>query len=70
MPKRYGDDSTVHRRLKKWQQNGTWKKILDSARKTAYASGTIDMSKASVDSTDIAAKKGAAGLVMTETRRF
>ncbi len=69
MPKRYGDDSTVHRRLKQWQQDGTWKKILDAARKTAYVSGVIDMKKASVDSTDVAAKKGAARLVMTETRR-
>jgi hypothetical protein len=29
----------------------------------------IDMKKASVDSTDVTAKKGAARLVMTETRR-
>ncbi|MGI0046205.1 MAG: transposase [Nitrosotalea sp.] len=70
MPKRYGSDSTAHRRLQLWQHNGTWKNILDAARKTAYASGVIDMKKASVDSTDVPAKKGAARLVMTETRRF
>jgi len=69
MPKRYGSDSTVHRRLQLWQHNGTWKKILDAARSSAYASGIIKMQKASVDSTDVAAKKGEKRLVMTATRR-
>ena len=70
MPKRYGSDSTVHRRLQLWQQNGTWKKILDAARKTAYVSGMIDMKKVSVDSTDVAAKKGEKALATMVTRRF
>lgn len=70
MPKRYGDDSTAHRRLKQWQHNGTWKKILDTARSRAYVSGILDLKKTSADSTNLAAKKGAARLVMTETRRF
>ena len=70
MPKRYGSDSTVHRRLQQWQLNGTWKKILDAARSKAYMSGKIDMKKVSVDSTDVAAKKGEQRLVTTATRRF
>ncbi|MEM3065629.1 MAG: IS5 family transposase [Candidatus Nitrosotenuis sp.] len=69
MPKRYGDDSTAHRRLDRWQRNGTWKKILDAARSAAYK-GAIKMQKTSVDSTDVAAKKGATRLVTMETRRF
>ncbi|MDE1863782.1 MAG: transposase, partial [Thaumarchaeota archaeon] len=48
MPKRYGDDSTAHRRLERWQQSGTWKKILDVARSKAYRSGKMNMKKVSV----------------------
>ena len=70
MPKRYGDDSTVHRRLEKWQQNGTWRNILDAARSVAYKSGKLNMKKASVDSTDVAAKKGEKPLATMATRRF
>lgn len=70
MPARYGSDSTVHRRLQQWQHNGTWEKILDAARSAAYKKGVIKMQKASVDSTDVAAKKGEKALVMTATRRF
>ena len=69
MPARYGSDSTVHRRLQLWQRNGTWKKILDAARSSAYASGIIKMQKTSVDSTDVAAKKGERRLVTMATRR-
>lgn len=70
MPKKYGDDSTVHRRLEKWQQNGTWKMILDATRSMVYKSGKMRMSKTSVDSTDVAAKKGEKALATMATRRF
>ena len=59
MPKRYGDDSTANRRLNKWQQNGIWKNILSDAIKSAHKSGKLNLEKISVDSSSIAAKKGA-----------
>ena len=58
MPKRYGDDSTANRRLNSWQQKGVWKKILQSAIKTAYRQNKINLQKISVDSSSVSAKKG------------
>lgn len=58
MPKRYGDDSTANRRLRKWQQKRIWQKILSSAIKAAHKSGNIQLQEISVDSSTIPAKKG------------
>ena len=58
MPKRYGDDSTANLRLRKWQQNKTWSRILSGAIKSAHKSGKLHLQKIFVDSSSIAAKKG------------
>ena len=58
MPKRYGDDSTANLRLRKWQQNKTWSRILSGAIKSAHKSGKLQLQKISVDSSSIPAKKG------------
>ena len=41
MPKIYGDDSTVNRRLNDWQNNNIWKKILSEIIKTSHKSSKI-----------------------------
>jgi transposase len=57
MPEKYGNDSTVNRRLNRWQQEGMWKKILSSAIKSAHKQGKLNLQKISVDSTTIPTKK-------------
>jgi len=58
MPKRCGDDSTANLRLRKWQQNKTWGKILSGAIKSAHKSDKLQLQKISVDSSRIPAQKG------------
>jgi len=58
MPKRYGDDSTANLRLRKWQQNKTWNRILSGAIQSAHSSGKLHLQKISIDSSTIPAKKG------------
>ncbi len=59
MPKRYGDDSTVNLRLRRWQDLGVWKNILRGAIASAHNQNKINLQKISVDSSSIPAKKGA-----------
>ncbi len=59
MPKTYGDDSTANLRPRRWQEFGIWKKILGRAIKSAHRQGKISLQKISIDSSSIAAKKGA-----------
>jgi transposase len=30
LPKEYGDDSTANRRLRRWEREGVWKRIMDA----------------------------------------
>ncbi len=59
MPKTCGDGSTANPRLRRWQEFGTWKKILGRAIKSAHKSGRIDLQKTSIDSSSVPSKKGA-----------
>ncbi len=59
MPKKYGDDSTANRRLNSWQQKGIWKKIFPSMIKSAHKQSKVNLQRISVDSSSVAAKKGA-----------
>ncbi len=59
MPKKYGDDSTANRRLKRWERKGIWKRLMDAVVSHAYNAGKLQMKVAVVDSSDVAAKKGA-----------
>ena len=59
MPKKYGDDSTANRRLKRWEKKGVWKRLMDAILSHTYRTGKLQMKVAIVDSSDVAAKKGA-----------
>ena len=59
LPEKYGSKSTAHLRLQDWQDLGVWKKILSSIIKSAHKQGKINLQKISIDSSSIAAKKGA-----------
>lgn len=69
LPEKYGDDSTTNRRLRKWEKLGIWKKVMDSLISEGYAKGIVKMDELSIDSTTIAARKGAKRLDTTVTRR-
>ncbi len=43
IPRRYGDDSTANRRLRRWEKLGVWKRIMDSLIDEGYGNGTIRM---------------------------
>jgi len=58
MPKQYGSKSTAHLRFQNLQEQGTWKKILSCAIKSAHKQNKINLQKISVDSSTIPAKKG------------
>lgn len=70
LPKRYGDDSTTHRRLMYWQETGVWNRVVNAIQRQAFKSGKLNVISVSVDSTDIPAKKAAATWDMMATRRF
>ena len=70
MPEKYGSKSTTHLRFSELQKKGVWKKVLSKLIKSAHRQGKIDLQKISVDSSSIAAKKGASPLDMTDSRRF
>ena len=59
MPDKYGSKSTAHLRFQELQQKGIWKKILSKLIKLAHKQGKINLQKISIDSSSIAAKKGA-----------
>ncbi len=70
MPNKYGSKSTAHLRFSELQQKGTWKKILSKLIKSAYKQGKINLRNISIDSSSIAAKKGAIKLDMMDSKRF
>ena len=64
LPERYGPESTAHRRLQDWQKAGVWKRILAATVKVAHINSNNSNNRAqleviSVDSSSVAAKKGA-----------
>ncbi len=60
VPKKYGDDSTANRRLRRWEKLGVWKSLMDSLVREGYGNGTVKLDELSVDSSTIRAKKGGA----------
>jgi len=59
--------STAWRRLKRWEEDGTWKRILVSLVSKGYSLGIVKMDELSIDSTTVPAKKGEGRSVMTVT---
>ncbi len=70
MPDKYGSKPAAHLRFRDLRQKGIWKKILSGLIKSAHRQGKIDLQKISIDSSSIAAKKGAMKQDMTDSRRF
>ena len=58
LTEKYGDDVTAWRRLKNWADAGVWNGILKQVVSVGYTSGSLILSRVSIDSTDVAAKKG------------
>jgi transposase len=50
--------TTAWRRLKRWEEDGTWKGMLDALISKGYSIGIVKMDELSIDSTTIPAKKG------------
>ena len=60
LPERYGSKSTAHRRLQNWQKAGVWKGTLVAAVRAAHNNNSkAQLEAISVDSSSVAAKKGA-----------
>ena len=58
MPDRYGSDSTCHKRLKEWQEQGVWKGIWDGFLSSLDEQRRLDWHIAYIDGTFVPAKKG------------
>ena len=59
--------TTAWRRLKRWEEDGTWKKMLDALVSRGYSLGIVKMDSLSIDSTTVPAKKGERWLALTVT---
>ena len=67
--------TTAWRRLKMWEEQGLWKRIMDAVISKAYSSGMVKMDSLSIDSSTVPAKKGAilwasTGTSESRERRF
>ena len=69
LQKEYGDDSTANRRLRRWEKQGVWKRIMDALLSDGYSNGELDIDNLSIDSDTIPAKKGVSLSASTPTRR-
>jgi transposase len=69
LPEEYGDDSTANRRLRRWEKEGVWKRIMDTLISDGYSSGRLNVDRLSIDSDTIPAKKGEGWSATTRTRR-
>ena len=61
LPERYGPWRTVASRFYRWVKVGVWQRALEALQQQADATGQIDWTKHSVDSTIIRAHQHAAG---------
>lgn len=68
LPKEYGDDVTAWRRLRSWDEQDVWKRIMDRLVAKGYSMDIVDMDSLSIDSDTIPAKKGEVSLALTVTR--
>lgn len=58
LPGEYGSDSTCHRRLREWQEQGVWERIWTTFLSTLDSQGKLDWDKAFLDGSFVPAKKG------------
>lgn len=60
LPERYGAWQTCHSRLVRWQNDGTWERILTHLQSSAQTAGEV-LWEVSIDSTVIRAHQHASG---------
>lgn len=59
LPRRYGAPSTCHLRLQRWQREGVWERLWRGLLSGLDQQQRLDWTRAHLDGTFIAAKKGA-----------
>ena len=69
MPRAYGSYKTAWRRLKQWESKGVWKRLWRECLNEAYEKGDLDLCDVALDSSTVAAKKGASRSATTAGRR-
>ena len=57
MPIKYGAPVTAWRRLRRWQEEGVWERLIEMLQERAYHKGKLNLDEAIVDSSTIEAKK-------------
>ena len=65
----YGSHKPAWRRLKQWEQAGVWERLWRESLNEAYRSGELEPTEAALDSSTVAAKKGARASATTGSRR-
>ena len=58
LPVLYGSDSTCHRRLQEWQEQGVWERIWQVFLSTLEGHKGLDWERAFLDGSFVPAKKG------------
>ena len=61
LPERYPPRSTCHDRLQRWQQEGTWERILQAIQAKQDQDGTLIWAENALDATLVRAHQHAAG---------
>lgn len=61
--------TTAWRRLKRWEEQGIWMRILDALIAKGYSLKIVKMDSLSIDSTTVPAKKGEEWLALTVTSK-
>jgi transposase len=61
LPERFGPWQTVYERFRRWQQDGTWLRVLRHLQGRADRAGLIDWSLFGADSTNVRGSRAAAG---------
>ena len=63
LPRELGDDSTAHRRLKRWSTDGTWERLWRALLCTLDEEGKLDWRACAIDGSYVRAKGGATSSV-------
>lgn len=71
LPRELGDDSTAHRRLKRWSADGTWQRLWRTLLSTLDGDNRLDWGACAIDGSYVRAKGGAtsSGQVARARRR-
>lgn len=70
LPERYGSWQTVYSRFRRWQQRGTWDKILAALQADGDARGNLDWTIHFVDGSVVRAHQHAAGAKRGRSERW